>query len=649
MSLSTSYYTGYIYKMQRAQFNKINSQVGLVVEAVVGSDGDRRLGGGDNDGGGEFHDTLIQHLESVKKSIDERAQHKREYDNWVNEKQMQTTKEKVDTSKALDASLVDTESSGTESKEQDTSNRSRNDAHDDDDADIRPIYDEEPMVEKKDAQSYNTTKRYIPVEKKANFKNHGRQIPIGEKLFSNKSPNMYLKTTPPRSSLTWKPTGRIFSQVGVKWIPIGKSVETCNNTNDSVSPLRKKTHNPNTTICANSSSLSTVKIRVSSSLGVFKLRWLLVLLGLDMVPWYLCCWCFSTVHSWIKSSNLISFLERELYGGDSGDKNGDYSGRSYSNIGIDVNDPLYLHSSDTNGTPLIDHAKLLKLMQFMMRLNDVYAPIRSTLLTTEHLPTVKEAFSLLLRDESHRNMHFGNSKVNARSSVFVSRYDNKGSPTSFVSRPADNKRRKTGRYSPFGLVNSSRQLPNGLRRSPNKESSYRENPLYPFQSLSSKEKGLASFLHWGDSTFKMKDQLFEGKSSSVKLQLYWHRLCLSSVLQHNIGFKLTAFSYSDHACCLDSRKSTSGGIQFLGGDKLVSWSFKKQDCTSMSSIEAEYHIIKEQVKKGIVELFFVGTEYQLADLFTKALPEDRFKYLVRRLGMRSLTPEELEVLANESA
>ncbi|GJY65634.1 retrovirus-related pol polyprotein from transposon TNT 1-94 [Tanacetum coccineum] len=147
----------------------------------------------------------------------------------------------------------------------------------------------------------------------------------------------------------------------------------------------------------------------------------------------------------------------------------------------------------------------------------------------------------------------------------------------------------------------------------------------------------------------------------------------------DIGFELTAFSDLDYAGCLDSRKSTSGGIQFLGGDKLVSWSSKKQDCTSMSSAEAEYvslsaccaqvlwlrtqltdygfhfdkipiyHFIKEQVEKGIVELFFVGTEYQLADLFTKALSEDRFKYLVRRLGMRCLTPEELEVLANESA
>nr|GEW01482.1 uncharacterized mitochondrial protein AtMg00810-like [Tanacetum cinerariifolium] len=58
---------------------------------------------------------------------------------------------------------------------------------------------------------------------------------------------------------------------------------------------------------------------------------------------------------------------------------------------------------------------------------------------------------------------------------------------------------------------------------------------------------------------------------------------------------------------------------------------------------------QKKVEKGIVELFFVGTEYRLADLFTKALSEDRFKYLVRRLGMRCLLPEELEVLANESA
>nr|GEW17297.1 retrovirus-related Pol polyprotein from transposon TNT 1-94 [Tanacetum cinerariifolium] len=115
---------------------------------------------------------------------------------------------------------------------------------------------------------------------------------------------------------------------------------------------------------------------------------------------------------------------------------------------------------------------------------------------------------------------------------------------------------------------------------------------------------------------------------------------------------------ADHARCIDTRKSTSGGIQFLG-DKLVSWMSKKQDFTAISLAEAEYmalsascaqsaiviscnpvqhfrtkHIhtrsqfIKEQVENGIIELYFVRTEYQLADMFTKALPEDRFKYLV---------------------
>ncbi|GJT71950.1 hypothetical protein Tco_1031236 [Tanacetum coccineum] len=117
------------------------------------------------------------------------------------------------------------------------------------------------------------------------------------------------------------------------------------------------------------------------------------------------------------------------------------------------------------------------------------------------------------------------------------------------------------------------------------------------------------------------------------------------------GFELTAFLDADHAGCIDTRKSTSGGIQFLG-DKLVSWMSKKQDCTAMSSAKAEYVALfasRAQVENDIIELYFVRTEYQLTDMFTKALPEDRFQYLVRRIGMRCLTLAELEVLANESA
>ncbi|GJS21822.1 hypothetical protein Tco_0450454 [Tanacetum coccineum] len=48
-------------------------------------------------------------------------------------------------------------------------------------------------------------------------------------------------------------------------------------------------------------------------------------------------------------------------------------------------------------------------------------------------------------------------------------------------------------------------------------------------------------------------------------------------------------------------------------------------------IAVRYHFIKEHVEMGTIELYFVKTDYQLADLFTKALPVDRFNYLVRRL------------------
>nr|GEW98509.1 copia protein [Tanacetum cinerariifolium] len=166
------------------------------------------------------------------------------------------------------------------------------------------------------------------------------------------------------------------------------------------------------------------------------------------------------------------------------------------------------------------------------------------------------------------------------------------------------------------------------------------------------------------------------------------------------GFELTGFLDADYAGCKDTFNSTSGGAQFLG-EKLMSWYSKKQDCTSLSiakskyvslfaccaqvlwmrtqltdygyhfdkiliycdsksaiaiscnpvehsrtkHIAIRYHFIKEHVEKGTIKLYFVKTDYQLADIFTKALPVDRFNYLVCRLGMRSLCPQELDHLA----
>ncbi|GJY39168.1 retrovirus-related pol polyprotein from transposon TNT 1-94 [Tanacetum coccineum] len=165
---------------------------------------------------------------------------------------------------------------------------------------------------------------------------------------------------------------------------------------------------------------------------------------------------------------------------------------------------------------------------------------------------------------------------------------------------------------------------------------------------------------------------------------------------------LIAFTDDDHVGCQDTRKSTSGSMQLLG-ERLVSWSSKKQKRTTISITEAEYialsgcctqilwmrpqltdygivfnkiplyydnksvialccnnvqhsrskhiyiihHFIKEQVENRVVELYFVRTEYQLADIFTKPLARERLEFLIKKLGMQSMSPETLTKLADE--
>ncbi|GKD28842.1 putative reverse transcriptase domain-containing protein, partial [Tanacetum coccineum] len=64
-------------------------------------------------------------------------------------------------------------------------------------------------------------------------------------------------------------------------------------------------------------------------------------------------------------------------------------------------------------------------------------------------------------------------------------------------------------------------------------------------------------------------------------------------------------------------------------------------------IDIRFHFIKEHVENGVIELYFVNTEYQLADIFTKALGRERIEFLINKLGMRSFTPDTLKQLADE--
>nr|GEV82669.1 hypothetical protein [Tanacetum cinerariifolium] len=139
---------------------------------------------------------------------------------------------------------------------------------------------------------------------------------------------------------------------------------------------------------------------------------------------------------------------------------------------------------------------------------------------------------------------------------------------------------------------------------------------------------------------------------------------------------LTVFTDADHAGCQDTCHSTYGSLHFLG-DRLISWSSKRRKSATISSMEAEYialfgccaqilwmrsqlsdyglgfnkipiyHFIKERVENGVIKLYFVNTEYQLADIFTKALGRERIEFLINKLGMRNFTPETLQQLTDE--
>ncbi|KAJ9540979.1 hypothetical protein OSB04_027485 [Centaurea solstitialis] len=185
-----------------------------------------------------------------------------------------------------------------------------------------------------------------------------------------------------------------------------------------------------------------------------------------------------------------------------------------------------------------------------------------------------------------------------------------------------------------------------------------------------------------ESHLKAVKRIFRYLKGTVNLGLWYPK---------GSGYELTGYTDADHGGCKLDRKSTTGHIQFLG-DKLVSWASKKQNCVSLSTPEAEYvaaasycsqiiwmctqlrdygfkfdkipiycdsksaiaiscnpvqhtktkhidiryHFIKDHVEKGTIELYFVNTEFQLADLFTKALDEKRFNFLITKLGMRTL-------------
>ncbi|GJZ04165.1 copia protein [Tanacetum coccineum] len=134
------------------------------------------------------------------------------------------------------------------------------------------------------------------------------------------------------------------------------------------------------------------------------------------------------------------------------------------------------------------------------------------------------------------------------------------------------------------------------------------------------------------------------------------------------GFKLIVYADANHvgskyvslsACCaqvtwirtqlLDYRFHYHEIPIYCDSKSAIAISCNPVQHSRTKQINIRYHFIKEHVEKGTIELYFVGTEYQLADLFTKALPKERFEFLVHKIGMRCMTPTQLERLAKLSS
>ncbi|GKA28066.1 retrovirus-related pol polyprotein from transposon TNT 1-94 [Tanacetum coccineum] len=142
-------------------------------------------------------------------------------------------------------------------------------------------------------------------------------------------------------------------------------------------------------------------------------------------------------------------------------------------------------------------------------------------------------------------------------------------------------------------------------------------------------------------TTKFKMSMMGKMSYFLGLQNFQRTIDMGLWYSKDSFITLTAYADADDVGCQDTRRSTSGSAQFLD----YGFKFNKIPlyCDNKSAIalccnnvqhsrdkhiDVHYHFLKEQVENGVVEQYFVRTEYQLADNFTKALPRERFNLLI---------------------
>ncbi|GKF08075.1 hypothetical protein Tco_0042299 [Tanacetum coccineum] len=111
---------------------------------------------------------------------------------------------------------------------------------------------------------------------------------------------------------------------------------------------------------------------------------------------------------------------------------------------------------------------------------------------------------------------------------------------------------------------------------------------------------------------------------------------------------LMAYADADHAGCQDTRRNYDFAFNkiplYCNNRSAIALCCNNVQHSRSKHIDIPHHFIREQVEKGMVELYFLTTNYQLADIFIKALPREQFEFLLPRLGMKSMSPKTLKRL-----
>ncbi|GJV94101.1 retrovirus-related pol polyprotein from transposon TNT 1-94 [Tanacetum coccineum] len=206
---------------------------------------------------------------------------------------------------------------------------------------------------------------------------------------------------------------------------------------------------------------------------------------------------------------------------------------------------------------------------------------------------------------------------------------------------------KTGMRDPLGFpVDQTRFLRHGRLANVNSTAG-RQTPFFGFVFRGPSVGGMST--RYQDKLTKKYLEAIKRVFRYLRGTINWGLWC-----SKDTAMALTAYADADHAGCQDTKEKCCAQILWMRS-QLTDYDFAFHKiplyCDNRSAIalycnnvqhswskhiDIRHHFIREQVDNGVVELYFVTTDYQLVNIFTKALPRERFEFLLPHLGMKRL-------------